>query len=504
MIGTVTLVGAGPGDPGLLTLRGRQALREAQVVVYDRLVSPAILALIPADAERVDVGKEASHHPIPQEQINQILLEKALEGKNTVRLKGGDPFLFGRGGEELETLQAHGVPFREVPGISSAIAVPAYAGIPVTHRDFTSSLHIVTGHARKGKALDINFEALVRAGGTLVFLMGVTSLPDICAGLLRAGMDPDCPAAVIESGSTPRQRRLDATLSTLAQAAREQEISSPAISVFGRVCQLGEKLDWFDALPLKGKRIVVTRPRERAGVLSRRLRELGADVLECPCIETVSILPCPAMERALENIQDYQWLAFTSAAGVEAFAACLERRGWDARRLGGVRLAAIGLGTAGALKACGLRADLIPEVYDAAHLGAALAGAARGRVLLLRVEQGSPDLPAALTGAGVSFDDVACYRTRLTPDPQLRRLVEQQEGLLAAFTSASTVRGFCTAAGEGADFSRVTGVCIGPQTAAEAERYGIPAVTAPEATIDALIETIERLSPSAGTPCPKR
>ncbi|MCD7928102.1 MAG: uroporphyrinogen-III C-methyltransferase [Oscillospiraceae bacterium] len=493
MIGTVTLVGAGPGDPGLLTLRGRQALAQAQVVVYDRLVSPAILDLIPAEAERIDVGKQASHHPIPQEQINKILLDKALEGKAVVRLKGGDPFLFGRGGEELEELQAHGVPFQVVPGISSAIAVPGYAGIPVTHRDFTSSLHIITGHARKGKALDINFDALVRAGGTLVFLMGVTSLPQICDGLLQAGMDPDCPAAVIERGCTPHQRRLDGTVSTLAQLAREREVTSPAISMFGPVCRLGEKLDWFDALPLKGRRIVVTRPRERAGTLSRRLRELGADVLECPCIETAPILPCPAMEHALEDIRSYEWLAFTSAAGVEAFAACLERRGWDARLLGGVRLAAIGPGTAGALKKQGLRADLIPDVYDAAHLGQTLGRAAGGRVLLLRAEQGSQELPEALERAGVAFDDVACYRTLLTPDPLLRRLVETQPGLLAAFTSASTVRGFCAAVGEGTDLSSMTGVCIGPQTAAEAEGRGIPTVTAPAATIDDLIATIQTI-----------
>lgn len=493
MIGTVTLVGAGPGDPGLLTVKGKEALARADVVVYDRLVSPAILALIPEGAERINVGKEASRHPVPQEQINQILLNKALEGKNTVRLKGGDPFLFGRGGEELELLAEHSVPFEEVPGITSAIAVPAYAGIPVTHRDFTSSLHIITGHARAGKLLNIDFRALVRTGGTLVFLMGVTSLPDICAGLLAAGMDPSTPAAVIERGTTPRQRRLDGTVSTMAQIARAGAVESPAISVFGPVCALGEHFDWFDALPLKGKRIVVTRPRERAGTLSGRLRALGADVLEYPCIETVPLVPCPAMAKALERVAEYEWLVFTSPAGVAAFAASLERADRDVRILGGVKLAAIGPSTGGELRKHGLRADLIPAVYDAAHLGAALTQTAHGRVLILRAELGSPDLTEALKAGKISYDDIACYRT-VYENPrsdELRRQVEAGEIDLVTFTSASTVKGFISSVGEGADFSCILGACIGKQTAAEAEKYGIPVLVAPRATMDDLIQIIK-------------
>ncbi len=492
MIGTVILVGAGPGDPDLLTVKGRQMLKKAEVVVYDRLVSPAVLALIPEGAERVDVGKEASHHPIPQEQINQILLEKALEGKTVVRLKGGDPFLFGRGGEELELLKAHDVPFQVVPGVTSALAVPAYAGIPVTHRDFTSSLHIVTGHARAGSALDIDFQALVRTGGTLVFLMGVTSLPQICEGLLRAGMDPDTPAAIVERGTTAAQRRLDGTAATLAQVAREGAVTSPAISIFGPVCALAERFDWFDALPLKGRRVVVTRPRTRAGTLSRRLRALGADVVEYPCIETVPIRPCPPMEEALENLRAYQWLVFTSAAGVDAFWDCLRARGGDARALCGVKLAAIGPGTGRALEAHGLRADLIPAVYDAAHLGAALAGQAAGRVLILRAQEGSPALTRALEQNEIPFDDVPCYRT-VYENPcsaQLRRQVEEEQTLVT-FTSASTVKGFVSSVGADADLSRVVGVCIGAQTAAEAEKHGIRTVTAKQATIDAMIETMK-------------
>ena len=500
MYGKVTLVGAGPGDPGLLTVKGREALQKAQVVVYDRLVSPAVLALMPEEAERINVGKEASRHPVPQDQINRILLEKALEGKNVVRLKGGDPFLFGRGGEELELLRAHGVPFEEVPGITSAIAVPAYAGIPVTHRDFTSSLHIVTGHARAGKALDIDFEALVRTRGTLVFLMGVSSLPHICEGLLKAGMDPDTPAAIVEKGTTPAQRRLDATVSTLARTAAEGKVESPAISIVGPVCTLSKDFDWFDALPLKGKRVVVTRPKERAGTLASRLRALGADVFEYPCIRTEPIVPCPAMERAVERLSGYEWLAFTSPAGVEAFWAMVQAKGWDARVLAGVKLAAIGPGTGRALRDHGLRADYVPEVYDAAHLGAGLARRAGGRVLLLRAEWGSPALTEALEGGNIPYDDIPCYTTSYESEhaAALRALVTAGQADLVTFTSASTVKGFVSSVGE-LDFSGLTGVCIGAQTAAEAAKHGIPTVVAGEATIGAMINCIIKEVQSHGT-----
>lgn len=489
MIGSVTLVGAGPGDPGLLTVKGRQALEQAQVVVYDALVGQAILDMMPADAQCIDVGKRAAHHTMPQEQINRLLLEQARAGKRVVRLKGGDPFLFGRGGEELELLSREGIPFQVIPGVTSAIAVPAYGGIPVTHRDCTSSLHIITGHARAGKELDIDFEALVRTKGTLVFLMGVTSLPAICRGLTAAGMNPDTPAAIVERGTTSRQRRLNATAATLAQAAQAAGIQAPAISIFGPVCALAEEFDWFDRLPLKGRRFLVTRPRERAGTLSNRLRALGAEVEEYPCIETKPILPCPAMEQALNTMERYSWLAFTSPAGVEAFWACLRGLGLDARHLGGVRLAAIGPGTAKALSGHGLEADLIPQVYDAAHLGAELAQAAQGTVLILRAREGSRELTRELDGAGVAYRDIPIYDT-LYEHPRSQALRSRMEGgelEFVTFTSASTVKGFVSTVGQDAPFSKITGLCIGAQTAAEAERYGIPVRIARAATMDALM-----------------
>ena len=487
--GEVILVGAGPGDAGLLTLKGAEALQKAEVVVYDRLVSPAILALIPAHAERIYVGKRASHHPIPQPEINRILLEKAQEGKRVVRLKGGDPFLFGRGGEELELLAEHGIPFQEVPGVTSAIAVPAYSGIPVTHRDVCSSVHIITGHQKGDAPLDIRFDALVRAGGTLVFLMGVSALQEICQGLLNAGMAEDTPAAILEKGTLSAQRSVVSTLRNLPEEAKKAAIVSPAVIVVGEVCTLSQKFNWFDHLPLKGRDVIVTRPKERIGTLSRRLRALGANVTELPCIETAPILPCPAMAEAVDYIDRYQWLVFTSPAGVAALMEHLERENCDVRALGRISIAAIGTGTDRELRRHGLRADLIPEIYDGAHLGSALCNAATGKVLILRSAIAGDALTDALQAGHISYDDIRCYETHYTrPSPAALGAVLARKPIVA-FTSASTVRGFMAAA-EGADLSAVTAACIGEQTAQEAQLYHLHTIVAPAATMDALIETI--------------
>lgn len=492
MKGKVILVGAGPGDPGLFTLKGRQALKSAEVVVHDRLVSGVILDMIPPDAERIDVGKEAASHPVPQEEINQILVKKALEGKRVVRLKGGDPFLFGRGGEELEELCRHEIDFEMVPGVTSALAVPAYGGIPVTHRDYCSSLHIITGHARAGRELDVDFEAIVRTGGTLVFLMGVSSLGQICKGLRDAGMDPDTPAAIIEQGTTPCQRTVTSTVSGLPEAARKADIKSPAISIVGEVCNLLDSFSWFDRLPLKGKRVVVTRPKDRSGTLSGRLRELGAEVLEYPCIETVPIDPCPRLEAALSNMVRYEWLVFTSAAGVDAVMGVLQKMGKDSRAFGGIKIAAIGGGTAAELKKIGIVPDYIPQKYSAQSLGEGLAEIAHRKILIARAEDGSPYLTKELDKAGLSYDDIAVYRTfyeNMRGD-ELREDIDSENVGFVTFTSASTVRGFAASMGDDFDFSKVTGVCIGEQTAAEAGRCGIKRVVAKNATIDSMIEVI--------------
>lgn len=491
MKGNVILVGAGPGDPGLLTQKGREALEQAQVVVFDRLVSPAVLALIPPEAEAIDVGKESSHHLVPQKQINRILLEKAQAGKRVVRLKGGDPFLFGRGGEELELLAEQGIDFQVVPGVTSALSVPAYAGIPVTHRDFCSSLHIVTGHAKAGSELHIDFDALRRTGGTLVFLMGVSSLPKICQGLLEVGMEPSMPAAVVESGTLPSQRKVVSTLEKLPEKARDARIKSPAIIVVGKVCGLSDCFDWFDRLPLKGKNVVVTRPADRIGTLAEQLRKLGANVTEYPCIRTVPRNPIPQLDQAIEDLSQYRWLVFTSPVGPGFFFDRLRAAGKDARTLANLKLAAIGPKTASELARFGIMADLVPEVYDSEHLAVAMAQV-EGPVLLCRASQGSNALPEIFLKNGISFTDVPCYDTvyEMPDSGKVRVLLE--EPTLVSFTSASTVRGFVESL-PGVDLSHVVGCCIGPQTEAEAIKYGIRTVTAKKATMESLIECIKEV-----------
>ena len=487
-MGSVILVGAGPGDPGLLTQKGRQAIENAQVVVYDRLVTPAILSLIPRDAEKINVGKESSNHLVPQEEINRILLRKAQEDKRVVRLKGGDPFLFGRGGEELELLEAAGIPFQVVPGVTSALSVPAYAGIPVTHRDFCSSVHIITGHARAGAELHIDFEALRRTGGTLVFLMSVSSLPRICRGLLDAGMAPDMPAAVVERGTLPRQRKLVSTLEKLPSEAEKAGVKSPAIIVVGKVCALSSRFDWFDGLPMKGKTVVVTRPEDRSGTLTQRLRELGAEVVDYPCIRTVAREENPELEEAMENLSRYRCLVFTSPAGPEIFFRRLRAAGRDARALSGLTLAAIGPKTAKAMERFGVTADLVPETYDSDHLAKALE-AVEGPVLLCRASRGSTALPEMLERKGIPFADVPVYDTvYAAPAPQKVDAL-LGETLLVTFTSASTVRGFVESL-PGRDLKNVIGCCIGKQTEAEAKKYGLATVVSQEATMESLVECI--------------
>lgn len=494
-MGHVTLVGAGPGDPGLLTVKGRQAIAEADVVVYDRLVGPEILALMPNHAEQIDVGKRSCHHPVPQPRINEILLEKAQQGKNVVRLKGGDCFLFGRGGEELELLEQHGIAFDVVPGVTSALAVPAYAGIPVTHRDYTSSVHIITGHSKKNGELHIDFDALVRHGGTLVFLMSVTSTPHILSGLMAAGMTSDMPAAMVERGTLPRQRKVVATVGTLAQRMSEAGVESPAILIVGAVCALSDQFDWYDALPLHGVTIAVTRPKQRAGTLTDRLRRLGADVISYPCIETQDIWPNMPVVEALASMEQYSWLVLTSPAGVDTLARLLEAADMDARSLAHLKLAVIGAGTAKKLREHGLRADYIPDVYDAAHLAEGLIRLVRDgeRVLLLRAEIGTPELPELLGGACIAFDDVAIYRTMYRNDrsDEMAELLARGGIDYVTFTSASTVHGFVGSLPEDTDLSGFTALCIGPSTQKAAQAAGMKTITAANATIDAMIDTLQ-------------
>ena len=496
--GKVWLVGAGPGDAGLLTCKGRDVLREADVVVYDALVGDGVLALVGKDVRTVDVGKRAANHIMPQEQISQVLLDEALAGNKVVRLKGGDPFLFGRGGEELELLAAAGVPFEVVPGITSAIAVPAYNGIPVTHRDFTSSLHIVTGHKRAGASYDIDFEALVRTKGTLVFLMGARSLPDIMAGLIGAGMPDDTPAAVLQEGTTAGQRRVVATAGTLATAAAEARIAAPAIIVVGGVCGLAEQFAWREAMPLHGCKVLVTRPAELVSTMSERLRSLGAEVLDVPAIATVPTEESAPLGKALARLERYDWVAFTSPSGVRIFFDAMAAAGVDVRRMRG-KVAALGQGTASELRKHGLIADLVPEGATGEALGQALAqeGEPGQAVLIPRARIGNKELVEAL--GAFQVDDVATYDTVPLTGGLVDVAGELERGRVfcVAFTSSSGVRAFA-AAYPGLDLACVRAACIGEKTRTTAAELGMQTWTAKRATMDALAELVVEMYKARG------
>lgn len=492
MAGKVWLVGAGPSDPGLLTVKGKAVLEQAQAVVYDRLVGDGILALIPEAAEKIDVGKRAGSHTMPQEEINRLLLALAQEGKQVVRLKGGDPFLFGRGGEELELLVENHIPFEIIPGITSAVSVPAYNGIPVTHRDYTSSLHIITGHKREGQRLELDFEALVRLEGTLVFLMGVSALGDICSGLLAAGMEPDMPAAVLQQGTTAGQKKIIAALSTLEEAVEQQGIETPAIIVVGKVCSLGREFGWYEKKPLFGMKILVTRPQERSGTISQKLRDAGAEVLELPAIAALPLQKHPEWNRITGHLEAYDYLAFTSPAGVRIFFDRLKQQKQDIRSLGTARLAAVGAGTAKELADRGLVCELVPEIYDGEHLGILLGETAKPgeHILIPRAKEGNQKLIEEIrkrTAAEVTDLPVyeTVYREPVSQIP-LRQELEQGKIHLAVFTSASTVKGFAAAL-PGLDVSQVHAVCIGRQTQAEAQRLGMKTSRADRAELDSLV-----------------
>lgn len=502
--GKVWLAGAGPGDAGLLTVKAQELIEKADVIVYDALISAELLSRIPADTETVYVGKHAGNHPVPQDEINQILVREAKKGKNVLRLKGGDPFVFGRGGEELETLVREDIPFEVVPGITSSVAVPAYAGIPVTHRDFTSSFHVITGHARKDGTLNIDFEALVRLNGTLVFLMSVSSMEQILCGLLDAKMAPDMPAAVLERGTTAGQRRVVATVGTLKEESDRAGIKTPAIILVGKVCALAEKLHWAEDRPLGGRQFLLTRPRRNMSSLAGKLRDLGAQVIEMPAIHTEPISPNEPLRLALEQFQETgqgRWLIFTSPVGVSVFFDALKEQKTDLRSVlcgSRVRIGAIGSATAAALEEYGLIADTVPETYSAGELGRAVAEQSEPGeyVLVVRAEKGSEELIPPLREKELVVNDIPLYRTVYEVNPILRENVMHmlKEGEIDAvtFTSGSTVRGFVRAMGE-MDYSRLRAVCIGEQTARAAAEYGMHIETSEKASIAAMVDKITEL-----------
>ncbi|MEW6272407.1 MAG: uroporphyrinogen-III C-methyltransferase [Thermodesulfobacteriota bacterium] len=501
--GIVYLVGAGPGDPGCLTLRGRDCLARADVVIYDYLANVELLRYAPAHAERVFAGKHgAGPHLLEQDEINRLLVEGARAGKTVVRLKGGDPLVFGRGGEEAEALAAAGQRFEIVPGVTSALAVPAYAGIPVTHRDWVSGVTVLTGHEAPGKRTPgVRWDLIATAGNTIVLLMGVTQLSANLQALLAAGLDPATPVAAIRWGSTARQQVIEATAGTLARDVEHGRLRPPVTVVIGEVVRLRATIAWFERRPLFGRRVLVTRTREQAGALAALLADAGADVVECPAIALVAPESWEPLERALERLETYDWLVFTSANGVERFFARLDLSGRDVRALHAARIAAIGPETARALAARHLRADVVPDEFRAEGLLERLAGDdVRGkRFLLPRAAGARSVLPDSLRAAGAEVDEVTTYRA-VTPEEsieRLRRILDEAPLDVLTFTSSSTVTSFLgllDRADPGRGRARIAGArvaCIGPITGATAAEHGLHVDVVPgKYTVPALVDAI--------------
>jgi len=448
--GKVYLVGAGPGDAGLLTLRGAELLARAEVVVYDALVNPELLYLAPKTAEIIYGGKRAKDHAIPQPELNQLLIAKAREGKTVVRLKGGDPYVFGRGGEEAEELSDASVPFEVVPGVSSFVAVPNYAGVPLTHREFCSRLTLITGHEDPAKeASSIDWPQVAKTPGTKVIMMGTDRIGAIAQTLIAHGMAPATPIAMIRWGTTGRQQSIAGTLDTIATVAEKAKIAPPTVAVIGEVVKLRSKLNWFERRPLFGQRIVVTRTREQAAPFSRQLSDLGAEVLEVPTIKIEPTTHRESIVDALLELNSYDWLIFTSPNGVTMFFEYFFRQFHDMRDIGGCRIAAVGPATAKKLKDLHLQVDLMPDEALAASIAEAFTeyeSVENLKICLLRAEVANPELPAALEALGAIVDDIACYRTvPETADPSgaVSRLLESGADWIT-FTSASTVEHFHT------------------------------------------------------------
>jgi uroporphyrinogen III methyltransferase/synthase len=497
-LGKVYLVGAGPGDPGLLTLRGREVLGLAEVVVYDALISQRLLDYAPPTAERIYVGKRAAEHTLSQDGINRLLVEKAQAGKTVVRLKGGDPYVFGRGGEEALAIVETGLEFEVVPGVTAAVAGAAYAGIPVTHREVASAVGLVTGHEADDKpdsALD--WDALARWKGTLVFYMGVSNLGVISSNLTAHGRSAETPVAVIHWGATPRQKVVTGTLATIVDAVAAAALKPPALILVGEVVALREKLNWYEKRPLFGRRIVVTRSRAQASELAARLEALGAETIEAPAIRIEPPEDARPLRDAARRAGEFDWIIFTSTSGVDAFFGALADQDMDARALAGRRIAAIGPATAARLAQRGIRADLQPAAFTGAEVAKALAahGSLTGvRILLPRADIAPKELVETLAAKGAIASDVVAYRTAadLSGRDAVRERLAQDEIDWLTFTSSSTVKNFLEAVG--ADAVRAANVkiaSIGPTTSATLREAGLaPTVEAKTYTIPGLIDAI--------------
>lgn len=499
MSGFVSLVGAGPGDPGLITVLGARRIAEAEVIVYDRLVNRRLLEGAKDGVELVYAGKQPGEPEMSQEEINRLLVKLGHAGKRVVRLKGGDPYVFGRGGEEAIALREAGISFEVIPGITSATAAPAYAGIPVTHRNVASSFAVITGHEDAEKMQSsIDWAGLAKGPETLVFLMGMKNLAAIATQLMEHGRDPETPAALVRWGTTPQQSTVVGTLADIAERAAEAGLKPPVVTVVGNVVELRPALGWFEDRPLFGKTVVVTRARAQASELVALLEAEGAEVIELPAIEIEERSDQEAIERAVADLGDgaYGWAVFTSANGVEIFFKELAQRGLDARAFGGTRIAAIGPGTAEELSQHGIGADVVPENYVAESLAEALiAEPLQGvRVLLPRAEAARRELVEGLTGAGALVDEMTLYhasRPAEAPKEALERIRAGNVDLVT-FASSSTVRNLAELLDDDLEGLREAVIAsIGPITSATAREYGLDvAVEAEEHTIPGLVRAI--------------
>jgi uroporphyrinogen III methyltransferase / synthase len=491
--GKVFLVGAGPGDPGLLTIKGKRAIENADVLVYDYLAAEPIVALAPPDCERIYVGKKARAHTLEQEEINTLLVRLAREGKNVVRLKGGDPFVFGRGGEEAQELHAAGIAFEIVPGVTSGIAAPAYAGIPVTHRDYNTAVTFVTGHEDVQKQLStLDWSKLAAPNHTLVLYMAMGNLASIAAELMRYGLPASTPIAIVREGTKPAQQTLVATLETVAPEIERTQIAPPAVAIVGEVVRLRDELRWFDRLPLFGKHVLVTRMASGSVEFAARLWEAGAEPILAPLIRIVPPEDTQEIVRSVEAANTYAWIVFSSRNGVDAFWGELQARGRDARALGAAKIAAIGPKTAETLAEHGILADFIPSRYVGESVGEGLLTRTgpNDRILLFRAQEARDALPEMLREAGRNVEIVAAYRAIRNDIVDLSERVANSDVL--TFTSAGIVRSFAAQLEDPvrAAHGKVV-ACIGPITAEAAKSIGLEvSVVAQEFTTEGLARAL--------------
>ncbi len=484
--GEVWLVGAGPYDFELLTIKAKKIIEKADVILYDRLVSHSIVNLKKDDAILIDVGKCAGNHTMKQEDINKTILKYALEGKKVVRLKGGDPFLFGRGGEELELLVKNNIKFYVINGITSPIAVPSYNGIPVTHRDFTSSLHIVTAHT-KNNDINIDFKALVKLEGTLVFLMGLSSLQAICKGLIEAGMDKDMPICVLEKGTSSKQRNIKGTLFDICKKCEEEQAKTPAIIIVGKVCNLSDSFNWRKFLPLASTRVIVTRPKDKNSDFCDMLRDKGADVIDLPVIKTIPI-ENEEIKETFNNL-DYDYIVFTSYKGVETFFQNMKLYKKDIRLLFNKKIAVVGEVTKKAIEEKGMFVDIMPKVYCGKELGYELLKHIKNneKVLIARAKDGDKAILDILKNKNVK--DLPIYETIYEEASFINYDFDYED--IVTFTSASTVKGFIKAVKSyNLDYSKIRAICIGKQTEEEAKKHNFKTFVSDKATLYSLVDKV--------------